>query len=315
MRAHRWAIAVIIHVIGGLIGAFALWGLAQLATPLFQPIKAHVPFYLVVAGSVLVWVGGAVLLHRSPAAFKRRIIVIATFTAGCFYVLEFYLPARSGIFFWRHSHTNPFSPMIETVGNATSVIGGFTFFLGAFNLALIHSKNIIARRAGYFNSIAFFISFIAMAVFGLWKTYAPKAVLIHNALGLHNLSVDRMHAYLFDSMYVPLGATLFSVLAFYMATAAFRAFRVRSAEAGFMMVAAFLCMMGQVPLGMWVTHSLPLTGPLSFLRMEALANWILGVFSMAGLRAVGFGILVGGLAMSLRIWLNLERGAFFEQEL
>jgi hypothetical protein len=36
---------------------------------------------------------------------------------------------------------------------------------------------------------------------------------------------------------------------------------------------------------------------------------------MAGLRAVTFGIFVGALAMSLRIWLNLERGAFFEQEL
>lgn len=82
-----------------------------------------------------------------------------------------------------------------------------------------------------------------------------------------------------------------------------------------MMVAAAVCMLGQVPLGMWLTHSLPLSGPLSSLRMEAMANWTLGVISMAGLRAVGFGILVGGLAMSLRIWLSLERGAFFEQEL
>ena len=82
-----------------------------------------------------------------------------------------------------------------------------------------------------------------------------------------------------------------------------------------MMIAAFNSMLGQVPLGMWLTRALPLSGPLSSLRMEAMANWTLGVISMAGLRAVLFGILVGYLAMSLRIWLSLERGAFFEQEL
>jgi hypothetical protein len=315
MRARQWAIYASSHIIGGLTGAFLLWGLARLATPLFVPIKSPSLFYLVLAGAVALWAGLMFLLHSLPAAARKRIVVIATFTAGLYYVLQFYLPEKSRIFFWRASHTNPFTPMIETVGVATAVIIGFSFFLGAFNLALVHGKNIAARRPGYYNSIAFFVAFVAMTVFGLWQAYAPKAVLMHNRLGLRDLSVQQVHGYLFNSTYVPLGAALFSVLAFYMATAAFRAFRIRSAEAAFMMAAAFFCMMGQVPLGMWITHHLPLTGPLSYLRMEAVANWILGVFSMAGLRAVGFGILVGGLAMSLRLWLNLERGAFFEQEL
>jgi len=316
MRSRQWAITVAIHIIGGLIGAFALWWLTRLATPLFQPLKPHLLFYLAVAGSVVVWAGFILLLHRSPSAAKKRIIIIATFAAGLFYVLQFYLPEKSAIFFWRASRTNPFTPMMETVGVATAVILGFTFFLGAFNLALVHGKNVIARRPGYYNSIAFFAAFIAMTVFGLWQAYGhPGTVLVHHFLWIRNLTVQQVHSYLFDNTYVPLGATLFSVLAFYMATAAYRAFRVRSAEAAFMMAAAFICMMGQVPLGMWLTHQLPQTGPLASLRMETLASWILGVFSMAGLRAVGFGILVGALAMSLRLWLNLERGAFFEQEL
>jgi len=306
---------VAIHVGGGLAGAFLLWWLTHVLRPLFQPASGAV-FYLAIGVSVGLWAALLFLLHRSPSAVKKRVVVIATFAAGLFYVLEFYLPGESRIFFWREDHSNPFSPMIETVGNAVSVIAGFTFFLAAFSLSLVHGKNIAARRPGYYNSIAFFVAFFAMAVFGLWATYGAEArVIVRHFLWIRGLTVQQVHGYLFDSMYVPLNATLFSVLAFYMATAAFRAFRVRSAEAGFMMVAAFVCMLGQVPLGMWLTHWLPLSGPLSSLRMEAMANWTLGVISMSGLRAVLFGILVGYLAMSLRIWLSLERGAFFEQEM
>nr|NIM04554.1 hypothetical protein [Armatimonadota bacterium]NIM06012.1 hypothetical protein [Armatimonadota bacterium]NIM22930.1 hypothetical protein [Armatimonadota bacterium]NIM24018.1 hypothetical protein [Armatimonadota bacterium]NIM66801.1 hypothetical protein [Armatimonadota bacterium] len=55
-------------------------------------------------------------------------------------------------------------------------------------------------------------------------------------------------------------------------------------------------------------------GWVSNLRVENLALWLSNVISMSSLRAVNFGIGVGALAMSLRLWLNLERGAFFEQE-
>jgi len=319
VRARRWAIIIGIHVGGGLAAAALLWWLTHLLSPVFRPVHGGA-LYGAIAGSVVLWAGLMFALHRLPAAVKKRVVIIATFTAGLFYILEFYLPARSVLFFWRakYHYTNPFSPMIFTVGDAYSVISGFTFFLAAFSLSLVHGKNIAARRQGYYNSIAFFIAFIAMAVFGLLQAYAPAAkVVVRDFLGMRNFTVTarQVHEYLFNDMYVPLNATLFSVLAFYMATAAFRAFRIRSAEAAFMMIAAFICMLGQVPLGMWLTHWLPLSGPLSNLRMEAMANWTLGIVSMAGLRAVGFGILVGSVAMSLRIWLNLERGAFFEQEL
>jgi len=314
MQARKWAIVAAIYAVSGLLGAVALWGLTHLLSPVFRPATG-VAFGLAIAASVVLWIGLIAVIHRLPAAVKKRIVVTATFVAGLFYVLEYYLPAKSAVFFWRAHHTNPFSPMIFTVGDAVSVIFGFTFFLAAFSLSLVHGKSIAARRPGYHNSIAFFVAFIMMAVFGLWETYSPDTTLIHHIGWIRRVTAHQVYDHLFNSMYVPLTATLFSVLSFYMATAAFRAFRIRSAEAAFMMVAAFFCMMGQVPLGMWLTHNLPLHGPLSHLRMEAMANWTLGVISMAGLRAVTFGVLVGGLAISLRIWLNLERGAFFEQEL
>jgi len=82
-----------------------------------------------------------------------------------------------------------------------------------------------------------------------------------------------------------------------------------------MMAAAFIVMLGQVPIGAWLTHGLPDGGALSFLKLENLSYWILHGPNMAAQRGISFGIEVGALAMALRIILSLERGSFFEQEL
>ena len=191
---------------------------------LFQPLPRGVHdyrFWLAVAGSTVLWVGLFAVLHRLPSRGKQRVVVAATFVAGTFYLLEYFLPGHSGLFFWRPAHGNPFTPLKQPVGYAASVVAGFTFFLATLNLVRNHARNLARLKAGWYNSLAFFIAFQAMATFGLWNAYVPE-----------NELAARWQGWLFGGLYVPLNATLFSVLAFYMATAAFRAFRVRSAEAG-----------------------------------------------------------------------------------
>jgi hypothetical protein len=108
---------------------------------------------------------------------------------------------------------------------------------------------------------------------------------------------------------------MFSIIGFYIVSAAYRAFRIRSAEATLMLIAAFIVMLGQVPVGAWITHGLPKEGILGFFRLENLSYWILNGPNMAAQRGISFGIEIGALAMALRIWLGLERGSFFEQEM
>jgi hypothetical protein len=186
-------------------------------------------------------------------------------------------------------------------------IAGFTLLLGVINLILVHGKNISQKKTGWHNSAAFFLAFAAMTFFGLWEAFGSK----ETSFGKIAAST---YDVLFTGAYISLDATMFSLLAFYMATAAYRAFRLRTGEATVLVIAAFLVMLGQVPVGMWLTHTLPEQGVWANLRVENIALWLLNVISMSGLRAVNFGIGVGALAISLRLWLNLERGAFFEQE-
>jgi hypothetical protein len=50
------------------------------------------------------------------------------------------------------------------------------------------------------------------------------------------------------------------------------------------------------------------------LKLENVSEWILTVLNGAAQRARLLGIAVGVVAPSLRIWLSLERGQFFDTE-
>jgi hypothetical protein len=108
---------------------------------------------------------------------------------------------------------------------------------------------------------------------------------------------------------------MFALIGFFIISASYRAFRIRSAEASLLMGAAVIVMLGQVTLGTAITNRLPLTGFLSNFRLENLALYILTEINTPAMRGIYFGIGVGFLATSLRLWLSLERGVYFDAEL
>jgi hypothetical protein len=108
--------------------------------------------------------------------------------------------------------------------------------------------------------------------------------------------------WIYFKFFAPLQATMFALLAFYVASATFRAFRARSLEATLLLVAGAVVMLGQVSLGNeW-------TGGLA----GEVKDFLMNNFVKAAERAIVIGASFGVLATGLRIVLGLERSYLSE---
>ncbi|MEZ4366087.1 MAG: hypothetical protein R2939_07340 [Kofleriaceae bacterium] len=109
-------------------------------------------------------------------------------------------------------------------------------------------------------------------------------------------SSGRIFVWIYDHVFAPCNATMFALLAFFVASAAFRAFRARNVEAALLLVAAILIMIGNMPMGRWLWEDFP-----------DIKQWILDVPNNGSRRAIIMGAAVGAISTSLRVVLGLER--------
>lgn len=241
--------------------------------------------------SLLAFVALCALLLRLPVRAKRSLMAACSFLAGLFYVAEY--------LYWEDSVLTTLKP---EVANITGVIAALALLLGIANLCRVNALPILRRRPEAPYALVFFAGFLATLVTGVWSFHDPDNELV-------GYLYQRVF---FETIFRSLGGTVFSLLAFYLVSAAYRAFRIRTAEASLMMATACVVLLGQVSL---LTAWIPSDSPFFFLKVDWLQNWIMTVWNMAAQRAMYFGVAVGAVAMSLRLWLSLERGRFFEQEL
>lgn len=253
-----------------------------------------------------------------PPRYRKTIIVVVTFAAGLFYSLEFLVPPLK---IW-DPPANPLTAWRPFVANAALIVGSFALLLGIWNLLHIHGRAVLKRSAGWYNSAAFYVAFFGIMIAGFLRDWRANqlASLPEGSNGAKALEIaaqadQQAFDILLNGFLISLEATMFSLIAFYIVSAAYRAFRIRSTEAALMMAAAAVIMLALVPVGVSITDWIPQGHFLSFLRVERIGYWLLVWPNMAAQRAIGFGIAVGALATGLRIWLSLERGSFFDRQL
>ncbi|MHC5006836.1 MAG: hypothetical protein ACYTGF_05695 [Planctomycetota bacterium] len=111
--------------------------------------------------------------------------------------------------------------------------------------------------------------------------------------------------WLYEYVFKPLQATTFAMLAFYVASAAFRAFRAKNFEAILLLGTAFIILLGRTYAGVILTSWLPEW--LSGLKLENLTVYIMQVFNTAGNRAIMIGIALGIASTSLKVLLGVDR--------
>lgn len=112
-----------------------------------------------------------------------------------------------------------------------------------------------------------------------------------------------LYDFLYNGLFVALGSAMFSLLGVYIASAAYRAFRIKSFESTLMMLAAVVVMLGQIPFGIWLYEDLP-----------ALRRWLLAVPNSAVFRAIVIGASLAGLVMAFRMWFSIESETFSDKE-
>jgi hypothetical protein len=149
------------------------------------------------------------------------------------------------------------------------------------SLTLVHSTRIKRKVPNWQYSF--------VTLFGLYFTAASGFI--------WGRAAGTPYMWIFENVQMPMGATMFALLAFYIASAAYKAFRARSAEATVLLVAAIVVMLGQVPVGVQMFGE----------RIIDVTQWILEVPNLASKRGILLGVGLGSVATSLRILLGIER--------
>jgi hypothetical protein len=190
-----------------------------------------------------------------------------------------------------------------------NVLAAIAFVLGGANLLKMNLLAISARGPGWGYSAVTLAAFLATLGVGVLKVGVPPAAAFPNVpfSGEKDVAGSALW-WLYEYAMSPITGTLFAMLAFYVASAAFRAFRAKNAAAVFLLATAFIVLLGRTYAGVLATSWIPHDNPwLSWLRLENLSAVIMSVFTNAGTRAMIIGIAIGVAATSLKILLGLDR--------
>ncbi|MCK5357665.1 MAG: hypothetical protein KAJ48_04655, partial [Elusimicrobiales bacterium] len=187
---------------------------------------------------------------------KRTIPFAVVFIIGVTMFASYYVP-----------HEVSQKHYIERMNEWYNIIVAFAFLLGLLSLFFTHYGKIKKKVDGWGYSIFVFIGFLAMVI----PAFVSGGDLMIGA----NLTVL---GWAYKSIFNTLQATMFSVLAFYIVSTAFRSFRIKSPQAFILFVAAALLILGKVPIGDLIWSSLlGWTG----IGIGGVVEWIMGVPAVA----------------------------------
>ena len=216
---------------------------------------------------------------------KRQIPLLITFIIGTVLILSEFIP--------------PMESLGENFTLFFDIIAVFAFFLGGGNLLRVHIKKLQRKHHEWPFSIVTIAGFLFMLAAGLFKIGNPGD--ISTSVTTEGSMFQTMYNYIF----VPLGSTMYALLAFFVASASYRAFRAKNREATILLIAAFIILLGSTPFGTMLTAWIP--AQLSVLQIPNLAVWIMSSPNLAGQRAIMIGIGLGVVSISLRLILGIER--------
>ena len=163
---------------------------------------------------------------------KRTIPILILATSGAILVVAYFSPFTTN---WS-----------EVVLMWFNILAAVAYVLGAGNLLAVNLEKVSSRRAGWAYALITLVAFASMLTFGLFKIGGvPSEAHPDVPYAGDYESTQSAFGWVYEYMLSPLTATMFALLAFYVASAAFRAFRAKNLESILLLGTAFIILLAQ----------------------------------------------------------------------
>ena len=199
---------------------------------------------------------------------SRQLPVAVAFLAGLVMVVAFF------------SGSSPTSWLSQQQLRWVTIVAGFALLLGVVSITRVSVDQIKKRSKHWPYKVVLLFFLTISTLFAIFQGTEQGTV----------------YDWLFQNMNAPMMSTMFSLLAFFIASAAYRAFRARTLEATILLITAAIVMLGRVPLGRIIFSYLP-----------QVTDWIMNYPNLSVQRGIIIGAALGAASMSLRIILGIER--------
>lgn len=159
------------------------------------------------------------------------------------------------------------------------LLSAFALLLGAVNVAWVHVRRITIGEAGWAQSLLLVVALVVVLATGLFSTTGVRSPLVE---------------LVFDTIIAPGQATLFALLAFFMAAAAYRYLRIGRQGGVWLLVGVLLVFAVQMPIANAAMPS----------ALANFVNWMVDVPAMSALRGALLGSSFALIIVAIRFLLT-----------
>lgn len=213
---------------------------------------------------------------------RTTVPVIIAFLAGFLMIVSFFFRPEESVL----------GRIEPEILSWVTIIGGFTLLLGVVSIVRVNYTAVRRKSDGWVYKIATLVSIFVMII---------PAILPQSWSPLFGTGTESIYDWFFNNLDAPMMSTMFAMLAFYIASAAFRAFRARNAEATLLLLTAIIVMLWRIPMGEALLQNIHPDLP------QLINTYVMGGANLAVQRGIIIGAALGAAAMSLRIMLGIER--------
>lgn len=182
-------------------------------------------------------------------------------------------------------------PTINSLGSSalsvSTIVGAFVFLIGLILISKIHVKRISTNNTVLESSVLLGCLWITL----IWGAFQ----LFINGISPSNEPVILS---IFDAIVGPGDSTVFAILAFFIASAAYRTFIARNIDSAILLVVAILCMLAKAPIGESIFGY----------GIVVVGDFVLSIANKAGRTVFLMAMILAAISQTIRIILGYEKG-------